>query len=179
MTLKCETMRVPISEARPGDILVFKGSRGISWVLSYLVRKLKEPRWDGWGWHMAPVVYREPKPYLQIKYMDAQWPRLKITTLRLADKVRCYRVFEHEPSEDKVKLFVDRVLGRPYDVMVYFWTMLALFLRPRIDVPRIINRFYDCWECTFEALDQWGVDITWIWEYPWLTDFLRYVKEIR
>ena len=177
--LKRETMRVPISEACPGDILIFKG-RGIAYkTLSYLLRKLKEPNWDGWGWHMAPVISRETRPYLQIKYMDAQWPRLKITTLRLADKVRCYRVFDTEPPADKVKLFVDRVLGRSYDVMVHFWTMLALFLRPRINVPRIINRFYDCWECTFEALDQWGIDITWTWEYPWLTDFLRHVKEIK
>ncbi len=172
--------RISLSEVRPGDVLVFKGKGQPYGVLSWLIKRFKEPNWDKYGWHLAPIVKVQHEPYLQIVYIDAQFPRLKLSALKPEAQVRCYRVLEKPPTKVKIQLVINRYVGCFYDPIVYLWTLLSVFLRPRFNffVPRIINRLYSCWEGTFEALDEWGCDISWCYSYPWLTDFLRFVGEI-
>ncbi|MDD5513445.1 MAG: hypothetical protein PHD09_06730, partial [Candidatus Omnitrophica bacterium] len=53
---------------------------------------------------------------------------------------------------------------------------------PFMDVPRIVDRSFDCWEVEFnklqlfdfEPIDNSGFD----YDYPWLPDFLRCMEII-
>jgi hypothetical protein len=167
--------RVSISEALPGDILIFKGKGLWYHLLSRLIKKWKEPNWDKWGWHMAPLVSQD-------EYMDAQWPRLKLSSLSQALKagaeIRAYRIFPQIPPLEKRESFIQKFWGRRYDWFAYILTACAALLRPHIDVPRIINRSYTCWETAFEFADFCGISIEWDYFLPWLPDFLRYVGEL-
>ncbi len=170
---------IPLTKAKPGDVLVFRGGGILYEVLSRLIKRFKEPNYDRFGWHMSPIIKVQHSPYFLVTYIDAQFPRLKLAIVKPDDQVRCYRVLKRPPTKAKVQVVIDRLVGRPYDFLVHIWTFFAFLLRPKVDVPRIINRFYDCWEATFEALDEWGVDVTHVYHYPWLTDFLHFVGEIK
>ncbi len=172
-----------LSEARPGDVLVFKGKGQPYGVLSWLIKRFKEPQWDFWGWHMAPIVKVQREPYLQVIYIDAKFPRLKLSILKPDALVRCYRVLEQPPSEEAIQVVIDSHVGKWYDIIVYLLTGFAVLFRPRIDVPRIINLRYTCWEATWDALEYWDFDMLQIpnsdYNYPFLTDFLRGIGELK
>jgi hypothetical protein len=170
-------MQVPINEARHGDILIFRRRGIVAAALSWIIQRIKEPKWDRWGWHMCPVVAPDT-------YLDATFPRLKLSkisdALAAGREIRCYRLLNREPEQALTDHFISDHLGKPYDCLIYLWTALAKLLRPWIPVPRIINRFYDCWETAYDALDYWGFDMDASeWEYPFITDFLRAVGERR
>ncbi len=167
-------MRIPINEVRAGDILVFKGSGIFAFVLSRLIKALKEPSWDCWGWHTAPVIAPDI-------IVDAQWPKLK--RARISDyvkagrEIKAYRIMDL-PVEDKLAGFAKEHIGRRYDWFVYILTTLAQLLRPMFDFPRIIDLRFTCWEITFDFCDDMGLDISPPYNYPFITDFLRYVGEL-
>lgn len=164
-------MRVPLSEARPGDVLIFKRDGLISSVLSWLIQKIKEPNWDRWGWHMCPVVDYNGN------YMDAQFPKLNLSNIKdIKGKVRCYRVLYSPPPKYLIDAFLNNTLNTPYDIFIYLWTALWAL---NVPIPRIINRSYSCWETTFAALECWGYDIDWTdLNYPFITDFLKAEGEL-
>ena len=173
-------MRISIEQARPGDILVFKREGIIPLILGGLIKLTIARNWDFWGWHMAPVVAPDT-------CMDATWPRLKLSIiselLAAGREIRCYRVFDNPPEPCKLTDYIEAHKGKRYDVIVYLFTALAALLRPRVDVPRVVNLKYTCWECTWDALEYWDFEMCEIpnsnYNYPFITDFLRYVGEIK
>jgi hypothetical protein len=192
--------RIHLDEVRPGDVLVYKRGGLVADVLSWLIWKLKEPKWDRWGWHTAPVVAlalpyyydrlaialgkTKGELYRELGEADgspivvsAECPKLVLR--KAAGDVRAYRITEVMPSTAlSMKVVTDHV-GHRYDFLVYFLTALAVLLRPHIDFPRIINKVYDCWEVTWSAADTWEADITTEYNYPWLCDLLRLCGECR
>jgi hypothetical protein len=154
---------------------VFKrSSRGIAVPLSWLIKKIKEPTWDRWGWHMAPVVGPD-------QIADAQMPKVKI--VKLSDlllkgvEIRAYRVMAEPPGQDCVDIFLEDHIGKRYDGLVYLWTGIRQFASW---FPRIIDRWYDCWEVSFDAMDYAGVEIDPSdYNYPFVTDFLKLVGELK
>ncbi len=165
-------MRIPINEARAGDILLFKRTGLFAFILAWLIKHLKEPNWDMRYWHMAPVIAND-------LIIDAQWPKLKRTRISdcLKREIRAYRIMDL-PAEDKLAGFAKEHIGRRYDWFVYILTTLAQLFRPMFDFPRIIDLRFTCWEITFDFCDDMGLDISPPYNYPFITDFLRYVGEL-
>jgi hypothetical protein len=167
--------RIPLEEARVGDIILYKGQGFLYQSLSWLIHILKERNWDRWGWHLAPIVKDN-------MILDAQFPKLKMTNyweqVHAGREVMAYRIFEKQPSKTKVNKFVESHVGCPYDIAVYLFTAIAYFFRPKFDVPRLINRRYTCWEITFEFADEMGIDICDSYNYPFVTDLLRLCGEL-
>lgn len=173
--LAFEPHAIDIDEARAGDIIVWKGDGLIYQVLSWLIKSLKEHDWDRWGWHTTPMISSQ-------RFVDALFPKIKISKLTdaryLNRECRVYRIFECPPVQSKINKFVKDKVGCPYDFLAYPLTALALLLRPRVDIPRIINKRFHCWETTWEFADECGCDITDDYHYPFLTDLLRLCGEL-
>lgn len=125
---------------------------------------------------MTPVIRRG---LYELTILDAQWPKIKLNRVGAEDGegIRAYRIFESPPPNSAIAGFVNDRLGCWYDIVVYLLTAAAILLRPCIDVPRIINRRFDCWEIAFDFCDCMGEDITPSYQYPFLTDFLRLAGE--
>ena len=129
-----------------------------------------------WGWHTVPMVSNR-------SFVDALFPRLRIS--RLTDpryinrQFRVYRILETQPTQYKINKFIKDKVGCPYDFLAYPLTALAILLRPKFDIPRIINRRFHCWETAWSFADDMGFDITEPYNYPFLTDLLRICGELK
>lgn len=172
--MTCKQVALP--ETLPGDILVFKGDGLFFEVLGRIV-KWKVPTWDRWGWHTAPVSKVSDKPYLRVEYLDAQFPKLKMNTIKPGDEVRVYRWLDAPPEQVQVDFWMADKVGCWYDWLVYFLTAFAILLRPKIDFPRVINRRYDCWETVWAFTGYFGRDLSEDYNYPFLTDLLKLAGE--
>lgn len=168
--------RIDNSEARTGDIIIWKRTGLLAEVLSWLIQKLKEPDYDRWGWHMTPMIS-------DTRFADAQFPVVKDASFDKYNlEFRTYRVSENPPTQAAIDNFCKTHLGKRYDWKVYIYTTLAQLLRPFIDVPRLIDCSYNCWEVTFDFLElsdfQPVENSDYDYNYPWLPDFLRCVGEM-
>jgi hypothetical protein len=163
-------MRIPLEQARAGDVLVFNRAGLLALILSWVIQKLKEPKWDREDWHMGFVVS-------DYEYADAQFPKVKLSLLKdIKRPAKVYRLCEDCPKQSDIDEFVYDHIGKPYDFMVYFWTCLWAL---GIPVPRLVNRFYMCWEIAWDGLEYCGIDIDKSdRKYPFITDFLKYVGEL-
>ncbi len=166
--------RVDLSEVRAGDILVFKRGGPFAAVLSWLIWKLREPVWDRWGWHMAPMISSDT-------YLDAQMPRLKkaslLTALSKGIEIHAYRPDVCNVSDEDLQCFINDHVGRPYDMLVYLWTAMRAF---GIPIPRFINKAYTCWELAFDAMDYFDCEIDHSgFKFPFITDFLKAAGELK
>lgn len=198
--------RVDLDNIQTGDIIHWKRDGVLAFVLAHLIHWLKEPEWDMWDWHTTPIVYMGLPSAINdwcrkmgftefqfVKYpgvdaviVDAQYPRIKLSLLSTyinnKHQCRCYRLLENEPTKPRVNTFVARHLNKRYDWKVYIYTALAKFLRPVIDVPRLIDNSYDCWEVTFNFLELFNFEAdagtNFDYDYPWLPDLRRAYGEI-
>jgi len=197
--------RISLNEARVGDNLHWKRQGIFAFILAHLIHWLKERDWDMWDWHLTPVVFVGqpaeiqqwlsqlnlpplPFPTLSGRFtviIDAIFPRVKLSLAEDKAKrrqCRAYRVTEIEPAQDKNDTVVKAHVGRPYDWKVYFLTAAAKLLRPFIDVPRLVDRSFDCWEVDWNALNMWGFDpqvgTDFDYDYPWLCDLRRAYGEM-
>jgi hypothetical protein len=180
MTTTFEPHAIDLADIRPGDGIHWERDGWFAWILAHLIHWLKEPSWDMRDWHLTPVVFvgKAPQIYywcdalkigrLQIPdyentyiiIMDAQLPRVKLTVfdpLKPHRKCWCYRVVENPPSQEKLNKFVLTHNGRKYDLIGYVWNGLAKLLRPRIEIPRVIDNAEYCWEVLYDMyfLDDW------------------------
>jgi len=161
---------VPIEQARVGDIVLCDRGGFLAAALSFLIQKVKEPRWDRKKWHTMPVV----GPGL---VFDARWPHLKIVGIDTFDlsKLTVWRIMDR-PDPYRVYKFLQTYTGCPYDALVYLWTAIRVFWR---SFPRILNRAFSCWEITFCFIDEMGADFQSDFEYPFITDFLKWVGALK
>jgi len=167
--------RIRPEEVRRGDIIVWKREGILSCLLSLLIKTVKEPKYDRWCWHTTPMI-------TDTQFLDAQFPSLKLTSFidkKYKDKeFRVYRIFEAPPHANKLNKFAKDKIGCGYDFIAYILTALAVLLRPKIDIPRIINKKLTCWETAWEFADEMGLDITDDYDYPFITDLLRLCGEL-
>jgi hypothetical protein len=199
--------RIDIKDIRPGDGVHCRRSGPVAFVLAHLIHWLKEPSWKMEDWHLMPVVYigtpgqidawAKSLGYKEFKFstyadtdaviVDAQFPRVKLSLLSAylsKDKIfRAYRVVPVPPPQWKVDKFVKDHVGRRYDFIGYLWNGLAKLLRPRFDIPRVIDLKDYCWEVLYdfyESVCKWdpadGTDYDY-W-YPDICDLRRAYGEI-
>jgi len=167
-------MRITIGQAKPGDILIFKGEGQPFGILSKCL-KFFEPTWDGWGWHMATLT--------QLRLDDGKWEYIEATDHGLdlnygylnGDNVRVYRWFNSPPMPDAIKVWVKNHLGLPYDVAIYFWTAASYIARHfwNRPVPYLLDNRYSCWEAVFKFCKDMGKPIPSKHDCPTLIDFLK------
>ena len=150
-----------------GEILNFKRGGFIASVLGWLIKKL-DPEWDGWGWHLA-IRYDD-------KYMlEATGKGVKLSPIK--GEYRTYKVLSYEPDNKQILEFLDKTYGAKYDTIVYVWTILwYIGQRFNINVPRIINNRYTCWELVYYFCREMGEPICEQWEYPMINDFVMYTR---
>jgi len=203
-------------DGRPGDGIHWQKDGWLSGGLSWVIKKIKEPWWDAWDWHLTPVVFvgtpsqindwiaNDLNPVrrslgmkaisefqftadnfvaIDAVLVDAQFPtvRLSLLSAYLAKgrAGRAYRVVPVPPPQWKFNRFTADHVGRPYDFLVYLWTALRCFR----DVPRVINRLYDCWEVLYNCYEyccRWCPDdgTDYDYNYPWLPDLRRAYGEM-
>ena len=201
--------RIDIKDVRPGDGIHWKREGILAGVLSFLIKHLKEHQWDRWDWHLTPVVYlgtpsqinqwcrelglpefifsAQSNFAVDAVFVDAQFPRVKLSLLSQYQakgrQCRAYRVVPVPPPQWKVDKFVKDHVGRRYDFIGYAWNGLAKLLRPRIEIPRVIDLKDYCWEVLvdfYEYCNQWepadGTDYDFL--YPDICDLRRAYGEI-
>jgi len=119
--------------------------------------------------------------------VDAQFPRVKLSLVSQYEARGrlgwAYRVTPVSPPQWKVDRFVLDHVGRRYDFVGYVWAGLAKLLRPRIEVPRVIDLKDFCWEVLYdfyEYCDKWcpadGTDYDFL--YPDICDLRRAYGEM-
>jgi len=168
-------MRIPLSEARRGDLLVFKGSGIVFTILGGLL-KLFERKWDFWGWHTAFTVNHDT-----ICESIAEGVVLSPLTKYPSDEVRAYRWFDTMPDQTKMDLYLQQHLGKRYDVAIYFWTMAQYLIRHYWNhrIPRLLDDRYTCWENLCEFCEDMAKPIESRYDCPILTDILRSLGEVK
>lgn len=156
-----------------GSILVWKGGGILYAVLSFLIRKIDNPEWDGWGWHMSFIS----------RYGNGWWvceaTGEGVREERLANLKGEYKAFNIPLpllGSEPVREFVKQHKGRKYHSLGYLWK--ALYILTRGHFPRILTRKQVCWDLVFEFCDDMGAEITDEEVPPYLINFLSYVGEL-
>ena len=143
-----------------GSIIVFKGQGLVYEILSRLL-KLFEPQWDRWGWHVAIAwekvfggwhVLEATKVGVKISFYDSVF---------LKTKAKGYTWLDKEPPYLEMDKFLQSVVGKKYDVAIYFWSALAIIIRHFFNhpIPKLLDDRFDCWELGAEFLADMGKPI--------------------
>jgi hypothetical protein len=99
------------------------------------------------------------------------------TGLRACDpteRIRVYRWLNREPTDAQIQSYLNDVLGKRYDVAIYFWTSLQYILRHYFNrrIPRLLDDRYTCWENLCEFYEAMGKRIVSRFDCPMITDVL-------
>jgi hypothetical protein len=97
------------------------------------------------GWHMAVMFWHEGDDWT---VLEATWPEVRLNNLSKMGENRAYRWFDVEPDHDKISKFVNNMLGKRYDVLLYSWTAVQYLIshfwnRP---IPWLLDDRVTCWE---------------------------------
>ena len=170
---------------RRGDILVFKRERNpfksppsavLGCALWFMERLLPlRPRYDGWGWHTAIVISRVRGSYKILESVGGGVRYGFAPENRIGRGIRVYRLLPSEPDAAVLEKIAQDYLGKPYDVLVYFWSALAYLLRHFWNrrIPRLLDGCFTCWELTFAVMKRLGMTIGSPYDCPMLPDMLR------
>jgi hypothetical protein len=133
-----------IKDIRPGDNLILKRADNDKLVLILiLIIKLFYPKWDMWGWHMAVVIWPEGEGWI---VLEATWPKVRLNHLFKMGEYRAYRWFEVQPDHDKILRFMQEMLGKRYDMLLYLWTAVQYIVRYfwNRPIPRLLDDRFTC-----------------------------------
>ena len=162
-------------DIKVGDIIIFKGE-GFAFQFLSRILKIFNPWWDRWGWHMAFVSKVNPTIICESEIQGVHENPMP------QKEYRVYRWLEQPVDQAKVDQFVAEYLGKPYDVVIYFWTTAQYLFRHfwNRSIPRLLDDRYTCWELIFTFADHLGRQISADYDCPMLTDFLKHSpKEIK
>lgn len=176
------------------DIIEFKRGKffSVSGILGNIL-KLFDHKWGGWGWHVA---FAWEKTALGWYILEATRLGVMINFYPneyLSKNTRYWEWFMDYPEQDVMDNFAGEVVGKKYDVAVYFSTALQyLILRViewfqkkfipwhkfTISLPRILNDRWTCWELVFwfcrtmgkPIQESIGLPAT---RYPLISDFVK------
>lgn len=159
-----------------GDIIVFKGSGTAFKLLSRLLR-LFEREWDGWGWHLAYIT--RISAHGEVTIAESVGSGVRRSPLTGKNQYRVYTWLD-DVNQRKLQAFTTKHLGESYDVAVYFWTMLQYLVLHFFNhqIPRLLDNRYTCWEFVFLMAREMGSPIQSLHRYPFLTDFLKAVRDL-
>jgi hypothetical protein len=167
---------IPVTEVRPGDILLCDGSGFIFSVLSFLIsifdsgwRKLKRK-----PWHCRLVVSGYGRAAIVLEALAGGVVEKTIDSIPLS-KQRAYRWFKEPINMDFLSTWVDAHLGKPYDVMAYFSTAAQYLLRAIWNrrIPRLLDDRYTCQELIMEFCEDAGKPMQSKRDCPMITDLCK------
>ena len=164
------------SQARPGDVILFKGEGPLFEILSRLL-KLFEPGWNRYGWHMAFVAW-DSEDGLVI--CEALANGVCLNPLNKQREYRVYRWLDTEPPRYMIMDFVKHHLNEKYDVLLYPWTAAFYLFRHfwNKPIPRLLDNAWTCWELVCEFANEMGKPIISVYDCPVITDILRNFGEL-
>ena len=165
---------------QPADLIEFRRSGFVSAVLGGMLRLL-DPEWDGWGWHVGIAwqfhyhgwyVLESRAGGPEINWYPETW--LKANT-------RSHRWLDFIPDEDDLSSFLNRHIGKKYDVSIYFWTAFQYLIRHFFNhrIPRLLDDRYTCWELAAEFYEELGEPLQSKYDCPMLPDMIRACKRIK
>jgi hypothetical protein len=164
-----------------GDILVFKGNGFIYRVLGSIL-KLFDPSWDGWGWHVGFATTKSTSEGCVVCEALASGVQENFYTPDkfTSDKVRVYRWIKPPPSEVKVQDFIEKHVGKKYDVAIYLWTALQYLLRHYWNrrIPKLLDHRFSCWELLGEFCDDMDKPIVSKYDVIIITDIMDELNTI-
>jgi len=159
---------IPITECRPGDILLCdlgtfslkpKQTNVVGPVLSFLIglfdagwRTLKRK-----SWHCRLVVSGYGRTALVLEALAPGVVVMPIESIGLI-KQRAYRWFDSPVNYDKLVTWKNEHLGKRYDVLAYAWTAIQYLFRAIWNRPigRLLNDKYTCWELVMEFCEDFA-----------------------
>jgi hypothetical protein len=172
-----QAKEIPLAEATTGTILTFPNRQGIGVWLAWLLRLVKEHNWSRREWHMAPMI--SPTMYLDFQMPRSRYAKLSDSITKEPD-IRAWKLTDCTIDPNRLDDYIADHYDKPYDIYVYILTILSALCRPKIDIPRLIDRKYMCWEGTFDFIsDVIGSEFEDDYNYPFITDFLRAVGDLK
>lgn len=175
-------MNIPIANAKPGDIIAFRGTGPAFSFFSSLLcifdggwRKLN---WK--PWHMGIAWSEHDGGLLVLEATGGGVKANQKPTVELETKCRAYGWLDEPPSSSKMAEFFDSHINKRYDVLIYVWTTAQYLFRHLFNrrIPRLLDDRFTCWELAFEFCEDMGKPISSKYDCPMITDFLRAVNEI-
>lgn len=89
-------------------------------------------------------------------------------------KLRFFNIIKTQPSKYQVAEYLSFFVGRPYDVLVYFWNVAAELLeKVNIHLGSWNNLSFMCWENLEAFMDFIGEGMVKDYEHIMCTDFAR------
>jgi hypothetical protein len=175
--------QVDIEEMQPSDTLLFQGTDSVFKFFSFFLT-IFEPVWRQWKkarwlpWHCAKAWI---KGYQAWGILEATAEGMRLNWYSIAElkkHARAYRLFETPPPPDQMDVFLKEIIGKPYDVAIYFWTSLQYLIRHYFNhrIPRLLDDRYTCWEGNEKFDSEFGKP----WGSPYdcvmITDFMKTVE---
>lgn len=179
------TYEIPISEVRPGDILLCdngkfsmnpKNTNIIGPILSFFIG-IFDSEWlkmKRKPWHCRLVISGYGRTAIVLEALAGGVQQKTIDYIPL-EKQRAYRWFDSPINAAKLKAWVDEHEGKPYDVLIYFWTAVQYLFRALWNrrIPRLLDDKYTCWELVMEACEDFDKPMNSKRDCPLITDLCR------
>lgn len=173
----------PSPVLKPGDIIIFKRnvnsrvSRVLSWALQLL-----ENGWDRWGWHTGYISEVLPDgTIITVEALIGEGVKtVTYPSLEALGDVRAYRWID-QLSLDALETFTKKHIGRQYDMVCYFWTIIQRILLKFSNhlIPRKMNDKYTCWELVCAMARAMEKPLQPINRYPLISDMERALESAR
>jgi hypothetical protein len=183
-------------EIKEGTNVAFPQDGCISPFLSTILSWF-EPDWKNVNpkfWHVGFIVHKDTiesaikRNYLVEDFVapdpnDDEWwvcesitNGVSLTPLSKYDdtELRFFNIIQNQPTRSKVADYLAFFVGRPYDGLVYVWTVAAELLeKVRIHLGNWNNLSFTCWENLEAFMDFIGEGMVKDYDHIMCTDFAR------
>jgi len=158
-----------------GDIIVFKG-KGLGYQILSRLLKLFERDYVRWGWHVGVVSKVRENGVTSI--IEAVAPTVRESVLTSERPYRVYRWLDHPITDTIVHSFVEGHRGMRYDILIYFWTSVAVIVRHfwNRPIPKLLDRLFSCWELAQDFMEYVGKPIVSKYDVIIISDLLKVLK---
>lgn len=165
---------------KTGDIIEFKRGKffSVSGILGNLLM-IFDHKWDGWGWHVA---FAWEKAYLGWYILEATRQGVMINFYSneyLSKNTRYWEWYLEYPDQEKLDKFANSVMGKKYDIAIYFFTAIAIIVRHYFNrpIPKLLDHRFSCWELVAEGCADFGWPVVSKYDVIILPDLIRSFKK--
>jgi len=152
-----------------GDVFMTDGGGPVFGVFSWILGRF-EKDWRQLKrkpWHVGFLTRKEVINGVSHWMVGEARARIQENPLESLKNYQVFRWLDTPPDESKVRDFMKKRLGEPYDP---FWGYLFVILWYFIKwFPRIINRRWMCWEFLYHFMTTFGKPMDEEFEYPMIT----------
>ena len=167
---------IELKDARPGDIVLFKGKGLIFSILSSILwifdKEWRSLKWK--PWHTGFLTYKHGEYW---ELCESLRQGIKLTNLTDYDPktYRIYRWFKKEPASDLILKYLGTHLHKKYDIEFYFWCTLSYLFRHYFNRPikYLLDNRFCCWENIYHFASHCKKPIGCKYDCPLITDLCK------